>query len=276
MVGRLAQRAEHRFASDATTGARQPLATGLTVSLTSFPPRFPSLHLSLKCLLTQTVRPDRVVLWVATDDRDQLPESVLALQERGLTIDDCEDWRPYKKIIPELVRDPQSCIVTADDDVYYAPTWLEQLIEAHQRFDGCVIAHRSHHMVADGAQLLSYEKWELNSGVSFPSLMNFAVGIGGVLYPPGCLHEGVTDPQGFLEHSPNNDDIWLNWMAKLVGTKCVSLDRRFIHTWRKSQDVGLYQTNRVERGNDVAIASMVRRYGPDDVRVWSDPSHRSK
>jgi hypothetical protein len=274
LASRLERRGESRFTAR-TPGVSHSLSTSLTVSLTSFPPRFSTLHLTLKCLLTQSVQPDRVVLWVAVGDRALLPESVLTLQEQGLSIEECEDWRPYKKIIPELIRDPSSCIVTADDDVYYGPDWLQELVDAHVRHDGCVVAHRSHHMVCEGEQLVSYEQWKLNAGVPVPSFMNFAVGIGGVLYPPGCLHPDVTDPQRFLEHSPNNDDIWLNWMAKLVGTKCVSLKRRFIHTWKSSQEVGLYQVNRGGRGNDIAIASTVGRYGPSDIRVWSEPSEPS-
>lgn len=274
VAGRLERRAESRFTAR-TPGVQHALSTNLTVSLTSFPARFSTLHLTLMCLLTQSVQPDRVVLWVAVGDRAQLPESVLSLQEIGLSIEECEDWHPYKKIIPELIRDPSSCIVTADDDVYYGPDWLQELVEAHVRHAGCVIAHRSHQMVSEGERLVSYEQWKLNAGVPVASFMNFAVGIGGVLYPPGCLHPDVTDPLGFLEHAPNADDVWLNWMAKIIGTKCVSLKRRFIRTWKSSQEVGLYQVNRGERGNDIAIDSTVGRYGPADIRVWSEPSGRS-
>ncbi len=74
----------------------------LIVSLTSYPPRFRTLDLTLRCLLTQTVRPDRVILWIAEADMAKLPPAVVALVEYGLDIRACKDTRSYKKIIPAL------------------------------------------------------------------------------------------------------------------------------------------------------------------------------
>jgi hypothetical protein len=41
--------------------------------LTSYPARFETLHLALSCLLDQSVKADRTILWVAHKDEDHLP-----------------------------------------------------------------------------------------------------------------------------------------------------------------------------------------------------------
>jgi len=102
-----------------------PLPGQLIVSLTSYPPRFATLDKTIKCLLRQTVKPDAIVLWIASGDRSKLPDAVTRLERDGLTIACCDNLRSYKKIIPALERYPNAFIVAADDDLYIWPTWLE-------------------------------------------------------------------------------------------------------------------------------------------------------
>ena len=82
----------------------------LIVSLTSYPARYKILPLTLKCLLSQTVRPDEVVLWIAHEDRDLLTKEITSLQRFGLTIRFCSDLRSFKKIIPALRTYPDCYI----------------------------------------------------------------------------------------------------------------------------------------------------------------------
>ena len=101
-----------RRGEPAPHGLRSPLI----VSLTSYPARFGSLHLVLRSLLTQSVRADRVVLWLDEGDEHLLPPAVTSL---GVETRICPRWRSYKKIIPTLMEWPEAHIVTADDDIYY-------------------------------------------------------------------------------------------------------------------------------------------------------------
>ena len=77
-------------------GARHRLDREVVVSLTSFPPRFSTLHLTLRTLLNQSVSPDRIVLWIAHQDMALLPRKVLALQTQGIEIRPCDDLRSFK------------------------------------------------------------------------------------------------------------------------------------------------------------------------------------
>ena len=115
-----------------TTEKRKPQ---LIISVTSFSQRIRDVHFTLYSLLTQTLKPDAVVLWLGEeefpDKENNLPQSVLALKRNGLTIKWCKDTGSYKKLIPSLKEYPDDIIVTADDDIYYRPNWLELLYNAY-------------------------------------------------------------------------------------------------------------------------------------------------
>jgi hypothetical protein len=232
----------------------------LVVSLTSYPPRFPTLHLTLRSLLLQRLQPTRVVLWIAFQDAQRLPPVVTALQAEGLEIRLCEDIKSYKKIIPTLEAEPNAIIVTADDDIYYWVDWLRELFEQSQKHPEDVIAHRVHRMKTMQNRIESYREWQESVADQEVAPTNFATGIGGVLYPPQSLHPEVTDRQKFMQLCPNADDVWLYWMTRRNGRHVRrSATRRTPYPWQGSQEVALWKENRTQ--NDVQIANMVGAYG---------------
>ena len=170
-------------------GKRHGLPSTLIVSLTSYPARFGTLHLTLKCLLSQSVAPDRVILWIAHSDRPYLTPAILKLQKVGLQIEFCDDLLSYKKIIPALRCFPSSFIVTADDDLHYWSTWLEELINGYQEDPSGVICHRAHRIQLGADKLpAAYNQWEFETLRTDSSALNFQTGGAGALYPPNSLH----------------------------------------------------------------------------------------
>jgi hypothetical protein len=132
------------------------LPSELVISLTSYPARFAHLHLVLRSLLAQSVRADRVILWLDAGHEALLPR---AAHLPGLEVRICPNWRSYKKIVPTLIEAPDAHIVTADDDIYYGPDWLERLV-AHA--GAGVAAHRAHRVTMAGDQPRSYDDWRRN------------------------------------------------------------------------------------------------------------------
>lgn len=243
---------------------RRDAANPVVLTVTSYPPRFPTLALTLKSLLLQSLRPQQTILWVAHDDAAKLPASVLALQKDGLTIRTTADTRSYKKIIPAIEAFPQASLVIADDDTYYWPRWLEELVTAAVPGAHEVICHRAHRIIlgADGLPR-PYGEWEEETAEKGPSRLLFPTGIGGVLYPPGIFAADVTRQDLFTQYCPQADDIWLFWMSSLSGARFrrVGAPRNFI-TWLSSQQVGLLQSNVLNTdGNDRQIARMIEVYG---------------
>lgn len=240
----------------------------LVISLTSHPPRFKTLPLTLKCLLSQSVKPNTVVLWIAHNDRSYLTQDILQLQERGLTIRYCEDLRSYNKIIPTLDAYPNSYIVTADDDIHYHRGWLESLISTDlDRMQ--VIALRAYRIrLGEDNFPLRYLDWEfpVRSDVADPLL--FAAGVGGVLYPPGTFSHEVFNAESFMRLCPRADDVWLYWMARLNGKTVRQVGRNNrLHWWPGSQTVSLWSGNQLaDDGNDAQIANLIKKYGfPDPI-----------
>ena len=239
------------------------LPSPLIVSLTSYPARFSKLPLTLKCLLAQSMSADRIILWIAHQDKIALTPSILALQKEGLEIAYCDDLRSYKKIIPTLQNYPDSFIVTADDDVYYWPTWLEELVNSYQMGGDSVICHRVHRTRLGGdGFLLPYEKWEFDSQSTDASSLNFQTGVGGVLYPPNAFHADVMNSEMFMNLCPLADDIWLYWMMRLNGMMArKATESRAICCWADTQQTAIFHNNVAGGGNSKSITAMVGAFG---------------
>ena len=235
----------------------------LVVSLTSHPPRFATLHLSLRCLLDQTVRPDAVILWLDEAAMAQLPQRVLSLRDAGLTIAARSDIGSYGKIMPALEADPTAFIVTADDDAYYGPDWLVQLIGAVRGGAPEVICHRAHRIELGSDRLpLPYDRWEVNLASPEASALVFPTGVGGVLFPPGIFHPDVLNHDLYSRLCPTADDFWLYWMALRHGAIFRKIGgRQPVLLWPRSQRVSLHQFNIVQRGNDRQMANLIERFG---------------
>ncbi len=77
---------------------------GYVITLSSIPPRFSGLHLTLESLLSQTVRPERVILYLSRHYR-RFPDWDGALPEvpEGVEIRLVEeDYGPATKLLPAL------------------------------------------------------------------------------------------------------------------------------------------------------------------------------
>jgi hypothetical protein len=244
-------------------GKPHRFSTPLVVSLTSYPSRFRCLGLTLKCLLTQTVCADRIVLWIAHDDKGALPDDLSHLVKSGLDIRYCQDLLSYKKIIPLLREMPEAVIVTADDDIYYWPTWLEELVRAHATDPQSVLCHRANRMRLDGkGRPAPYKSWQFDIQEEENSELTFPTGIAGVLYPPGAFFQDVLREDIFLELCPRGDDIWLHWMVRLNGRRSRKIGpRRILTCWPNSQATALTLENLEKGGNDRQIRAVMERYG---------------
>lgn len=243
-------------------GSPHGLPAPLIVSLTSYPARFGTLAITLKAILRQSVRPDKVILWLAEGDEEYLPPEVAALKSEGLEVAVCPDWRSYKKIVPALLAYPDSYLVTADDDLYYMADWLDGLVRS-AAIGYRIAGHRAHRVSLNKNGVpCQYEEWQKNIKGPQQSHLVFLTGGMGTIYAPGALHSDVINPKLFMELCPSADDIWLYWMYRLSGIEAQKIgDRIRIVEWEGSQAENLRSVNLSGRGNDRAIQAMLRRYG---------------
>lgn len=189
----------------------------IIVSLTSFPARIKLVQNTIRSILLQELKPDKVELWLAEEQfphkEEDLPLDLLGLKDFGLDIRWCRDIKSYKKLIPALIAHPKSIIVTADDDVYYDKKWLLKLVSAYSKNPQYIYCHK--------ATKFSYYSGKFHAkggGKDFynkPCYLNKLVGVGGVLYPPNSLYKDICDNERFTSLAPTNDDIWFWLMAVL-------------------------------------------------------------
>lgn len=245
-------------------GAGRPhgLNAPLIVSLTSYPPRFPTLALTLRSLSRQSVQPDRIILWLDAGDDALLPRDVT--DQSNIEIRICPPWRSFKKLVPTVQLAPDAYVVTADDDVYYPVDWLKKLADAAQ--SGATVAClRAHRVVVSHGAPEGYESWQHNLEMPETGPLVFPTGVSGVIYAPNVFHADVTRDDLFMKLAPSADDIWLYWMHRLQGSKPVKLGQRArILEWAGTQSVSLRATNRLaneQGGNDRAIAALMKHYG---------------
>lgn len=221
----------------------------IIVSLTSFPERMDDIHFCLYSLLTQTFKPDKVVLWLANEQfpnkEEDIPEDVLKLKDNGLEINWCEDIKSYKKLIPALRKYPNDFIVTVDDDIYYPENWLEKMWNTYLDYPNTIISSRSREILKYSDYIEKYDKWMVNDDFKKPSYFNFPTGAGGTMYFPNSLSNRVFDEKYFMKLCPSGDDIWFWAMAILNNTKITSIfDPYSVLTYVNiSRDVGVVDSH---------------------------------
>lgn len=202
--------------------AKEKRKPRLIVSLTSFPERMHDIQYCLYSLLTQSLQPDEIILWLGEEEfphgKKDIPHEVLKLENCGLTIKFTKDIKSYKKLIPALKEYPDDVLITADDDIYYPANWLAKLAVAHKKFEGDIICHRAHLIkFTPGGNISPYNTWKKAVHAAEPSCLYFCTTGAGVLYPPHALHKDAAEESRFLQLAPFADDIWFWAMAVLNG-----------------------------------------------------------
>ena len=199
----------------------------VVVSLTTIPTRLSVLEPCIRSLINQSVKPDKVLLWLCEDgyfgrnaiSRDSVPETISQYQQDGLVIKWTKNIGPFTKLIPSLTLFGSKKIVTADDDTIYPKKWLKGLLRVSDGHPGNIVCYRGSRMVMNNGKLEPYNDWpEFISKNS--SLWLFPTGKDGVLYPPGVLSKEVFNEDVFKKLTPFADDVWFKAMSLLNGTSC--------------------------------------------------------
>ena len=253
-----------RYSTFKFTQNNHSLPKKLIVSLTSFPPRFQTAHLTIKTLISQSVRPDKIILWVYENDFQQLPTTITGLRSDLFEIrTTTRDWRSYKKLIPALKAFKENYIVTADDDIYYNHDWLAELIANHDPKIKQLVGHRAHMITyRENQQVNKYLDWRWCIGGMQVGYDVFLTSGGGILFPPNSLPAEAMNDEAFMTYCSTADDIWIHFMARMNGYHFKKIPSHFREfSWRGSQVSALHDVNVGENFNDISIDQMQKQYG---------------
>ena len=181
----------------------------VVVSLTSYEERFDDLVISLYSLLNQTIKPDRIILWLSDEFEgvNDLPYEITRFIKNGLEIRFVKDIKSYTKAVYAFKEFPNAIVVTADDDIYYPKNWLEKLYHSYITHPQDIQVHRAHRVKLNEGVIAPYESWVKHIEEESARYDNFLTGVGGVLYPPGCFSKEVLREDIFLKESPTADNI---------------------------------------------------------------------
>lgn len=242
----------------------KPGAEKYIVSLTSFPARIDDIWVSIETILRQSFKPDMIILWLAEEQfpDKKLPDSLTALEKRGLSIMFCDDLRSHKKYYYAFKNYPDANIITLDDDLYYHRDVLKNVVELHQKHPGMICTNRAHKFTFKDGVLNPYRKWKFNVIDREPSHLLVQTGGAGTLYPPGSLSEHTFNKDLIRELCFHADDLWLKSMALLNKTLIVTNNKynKDFLTIGTTQRVKLVTTNVFDGGNDKQLLKIINYF----------------
>lgn len=239
----------------------------LIVSLTSYPARINSVYSVIKAMKNQTVKADKIILWLAEEQfpagLESLPGELLSAMDDQFEIKWCHNLKPHKKYYYAMLENPESIIITVDDDIIYPNDIVETLLRSFLRFPYAVSARRAHLITFDQeGRIAPYNKWLWqNKTAGVPSYCLFATGVGGVLYPPHCMHSELFNMEAIEALCLNADDLWLKIMQILNGTPVVIAGKPFsLRRIEGSQENALSKSNVDDSKNDEQLAQLLKKY----------------
>ena len=241
--------------------------TPVNVSLTSFPARIAFVPQVINSILSQSVKPDRILLWLGEgqfpNKEKDLPAELVALKEKGLEIMWCDDIRPHKKYFYTMQKYPDDITITVDDDVVYKEDTVETLLKSYHRFPFAVSCLRAHQITfGEDGSINGYRMWNRGvKNVHYPNHALLAVGVGGVLYPPHWSDSTLFDKDFIINNCLNADDLWLkaNEIANNVPV-VLAAPSEDVKNIRGSQEEALYKSNDFNDVNDVQFAAILKHF----------------
>ena len=115
----------------------------IIVSLTTWHKRIYNVPIVIDSILSQTIRPDKIVINLAYDEVIPADLNNYLVKHR-IEINRVEDTKVYKKFLPTLLRYPNACVINIDDDFIYPPTMIEEFVELHNKYPNNPISGNRH------------------------------------------------------------------------------------------------------------------------------------
>lgn len=257
---------------------KHPVSRGVTdqkyekeivVSLTTFPARYETIGMTLESLLRQTMKPNRILVWLTKEENPEqkIPEAFLPYVEKGVEV--CfsdSNLMPHNKSFHTAKLNADRYIITVDDDIVYSEKLIERLYTTYKANDPqTVVCELAHWITLDETGVPQpYDRWDMESkGIAGPSHRLMAKGVGGVLYPPNFFRDGYFDEETIRATCLMADDLWLKFQEALRGYRVVKTRRyakQVITLNEESQKVSLNSKNNGEKRNNVQLKNLIDRF----------------
>ena len=235
------------------------------ISLTTYNIRINTVFIVIESLFQQTIKANKIILWLDEEEfkgQEELPLSLVRMQERGLEIGFYKNIKSYKKLIPTLKKYPNQIIITIDDDIMYPIDFIEKLLNYYKKNPRRIYYYTGHCIQFNKEKILPYKKWMNKESKNL--LLNFPIGVGGVLYPPNCFYSDILDEKKFMRFCPKGDDIWFKVMSLLNNIECQRIisedfEEKFLPI-NSTQKIALSIDNVLNNENDIQIMKVFDAY----------------
>ena len=156
--------------------------------------------------------PRRLILWL--DDEVAFrnrPDSLRRLEARGLEVRLAGSYGPHTKYYPYI--ETQTALKRSSGHGrrrHALPGRMAQgaLPMGFCRHPTLVSCCRAHKILLEGPGFAPYVTWERCRSMA-PSILNFATGVSGVIYPPALQRQLKAAGLDFVGLCPKADDVWL-------------------------------------------------------------------
>ena len=245
------------------------------VSMASYSGRYSVLPITLKSLLCQKIKPDKIIVWLDKENEEnQITEELEKLCKYGIEFRYTEDaLKPHKKYLYVMKEFPKANIITVDDDVIYSEDLIESLMKAHNKYPNSICARRVHRISFDeNGNINPYVLWDYEyRKAKKPSILLCATGGGGILYPSGILPEDTFDIQKIKELSLEADDMWLKVMELINHIPVVWVKSKYVTPLNiENSQLNALPIDNVGNGrNDMFLLRLFKEY-PDAYRILKE------
>lgn len=242
--------------------------TSITASLTTFPARVKEVRYAILSILLQTMRPNRVILWLAREQfpEEKIPENLTDLCQYGLEVHFCDDLRSHKKYYYALQEQKaDEVVITFDDDIIYHPHTIERLMQKHKEHPECIVCSQVHVMTFnDQGEIMPYNQWSnYSSSMPNPNKDFMPLTGSGCLYPYNIMPKTTFQKDKLMKCAFTADDLWIGFMARISKVPICITDKpaNIFSVVTSSQTQHLGQINCLGNGNDCTIQSLISTFG---------------
>ena len=175
----------------------------ITVCMATFPARFKQIPEAVASLLEQSVQPDRIMIYVnEASDVPGLPDDP-RIEVYGSTDVNMTDIGKFE--VASMVED--GIVLTVDDDIWYPPNYVEDMVAAVQRYSGKAIVGVHGCVLPVGPAVSTWDEYRENRRVHWfqravsNRLPVNIVGTGTMAYDARHVrfdHQTYTRPDGWL------------------------------------------------------------------------------
>ena len=235
----------------------------LIISLTSFPARIHNVWIVIESIKRQTIKANKIILWLSLDQFNGLNDVPESLRIR--TGDEFEirfvegDIRSHKKYYYAFKAYPNDFVMTVDDDIFYPPNMIEELLRAKEKYGNAVIGRYCLVMkYKENGEPFPYNKWADDYEINTPDA--FLGTGGGTLFEPSKLYKDVLNIELAAKLAPLADDVWLNAMIRLAKLPIKIISKELLMPIITKGDQRLTQVNVYENQNDKQIKAVSEYY----------------